>query len=211
MQVNCPSCGSQIESDDMNLTELIGKCRRCHALVDLREFIAHPAEPIPSPTVPVQGEFPIPTRFNIADDGHGFTISWRWFDGEFILLALFLVFWDGILIELYSGPWANIGFLSIIFIFTLPHAVLGIWLTYNALAGFLNRTTIRVGSAELTVRHGPLPFFGNRRIPVEQIDQLYCEQAVHQSNADISYSYEVSALDEGRKKSQSDRPSMRSL
>jgi hypothetical protein len=62
----------------------------------------------------------------------------------------------------------------------LPHfAPLFFVATLGALYGFaaalVNRTTIEVRGAELTVRHAPLPWWGARTIERGTIDQVFCD------------------------------------
>ena len=127
-------------------------------------------------------------------------ITRRWFSCVFIFLAFFCVFWDGFLVFWYSIAFGA-GAPLIAKLFPILHLALGIGLTYFTLAGFVNRTTIEVASDELTIQHGPLPWFGNHRLPVDQLEQLYSRQVVNQGkNGRISYSYKVNAVTrEGKK------------
>jgi hypothetical protein len=55
-------------------------------------------------------------------------------------------------------------------------------LTYSVLTGFLNRTVVEVSDLILTIRHGPLPWWGNRELPRSQIEQLFCERTWARTN-----------------------------
>jgi hypothetical protein len=54
----------------------------------------------------------------------------------------------------------------------------GLWLVvhYVPLAHLLNRTTIRLRHGILTVRHGPLPWPGNRTLPWSSVKQVYVKK-----------------------------------
>jgi hypothetical protein len=74
----------------------------------------------------------------------------------------------------------------------------GVGLTYFTLAGFLNQTTIEVDTFRLSIRHGPLPWFGNCTLPAAEIGQLYCQERTRrQNNGGSSTTYSVSAVTKG--------------
>ena len=56
-----------------------------------------------------------------------------------------------------------------------PFALATILSIYGFAAALVNRTTIEVRGAELTVRHAPLPWWGTRTIERGRIDQLFCD------------------------------------
>lgn len=49
---------------------------------------------------------------------------------------------------------------------------------YYTLGGFFNSTIIEVTRGALRLRHGPLPWFGGRRLPAAALRQLYTERTV---------------------------------
>lgn len=199
MNVTCPSCGSQVQSDDMNLANMVGKCRSCHSLINLRDLLPSPPQPAPQAGPRERPRVPMPPGFVVDDSGPGLTITRRWFSFLFIFLAFFCIAWDSFLVFWYSmafgmdAPW-------IMKVFPVAHLAVGIGLTYFTLAGFLNRTTIRVDGEELIIRHGPLPWLGNCRIPVDQLEQLYSQEERYRGRYGVTYSYKVNAVTkEGRK------------
>ena len=74
----------------------------------------------------------------------------------------------------------------IMIVFPIGHLAVGIGLTYATLAGFLNSTAVEVGQGELSVRHFPLPWGGNRTLAAGQIVQLHCEQKLSNKNQNSS-------------------------
>src|SRR5262249_46570692 len=136
---------------------------------------------------------PMPSGFKVDDTGVGLWITRRWFSGAFIFLAFFCVAWDSFLVFWYTmafganAPW-------IFKVFPIIHLAVGVSLTYFTLAGFVNHTTIHVDGEDLTVRHMPLPWFGNHRLPLRQLDQLYSQQEVNRNRNGPSYSYKVNAV-----------------
>ena len=78
-------------------------------------------------------------------------------------------------------------------------AAAGVGLTYTVLTGFINRTRVEVNRALLTIRHGPLPWVGNRVLPGRSLAQLYGEEVISKSRNGTSVSYSLFAVDrEGR-------------
>ncbi|MEZ6053037.1 MAG: hypothetical protein R3C02_16880 [Planctomycetaceae bacterium] len=59
-------------------------------------------------------------------------------------------------------------------------------LTYYGLCLLVNSTEFQVDNEFLKVSHGPLPWYGNRRIPVKDIIQL--STRMHRSRHDLHYS-----------------------
>jgi hypothetical protein len=55
----------------------------------------------------------------------------------------------------------------------------------------VNSTRIAVEGGILTVRHGPLPWPGNRSLPVADLQQLFCEEVVGSKG---SRSYRLNAV-----------------
>jgi hypothetical protein len=47
---------------------------------------------------------------------------------------------------------------------------------YYAITGYVNKTTVNVDYGQLTVRHGPLPWWGDRQIEPTHIVQLYSKE-----------------------------------
>lgn len=97
-----------------------------------------------------------------------------WYRPQLFLALLFCIVWDGFLVGWYARALhqpANLFGL----IFPLAHVGIGLCLTYATLAGFVNRTTFGVGDGELVIRHGPLPWPGNRRLPAAALRQILDE------------------------------------
>ena len=68
----------------------------------------------------------------------------------------------------------------------IPFTALGLMALYSTLAGLLNRTVIKVTSEFISVRHGPLPWWDNRSLRIDQLERLYCNK--HTKSGSRSYS-----------------------
>ena len=89
--------------------------------------------------------------------------------------------WNGFLVLWYWNalrpPRERIAWLGVII--CLPHAAIGLFLIYATLAGFLNRTVIKVTSELLTVWQGPVPYWGSHRsVPIDELERLDCDKAI---------------------------------
>ncbi len=186
MKLSCESCGALIPADDINLERLVAKCRHCDSVFSFDGRLAGRVAPRRRPPLPKglaieKGEPPLPSEPTyrtapVAERGP-LEITRRWFRPHHLGLLFFCVFWDGFLVVWYSlGSLMHVPLLF--FIFPLLHVAVGLGLTYSTLAGLVNRTFIGVADGSLSIRHAPLPWFGNRSIPVEHLRQLYVRDRV---------------------------------
>jgi hypothetical protein len=84
-------------------------------------------------------------------------------------------------------------------LFPLLHVAVGIGLTYYVIAGYLNKTYVRVDISNIVIKHAPLPFFGNKTLNSSGIKQLYTKEKVSHSRHGSSVSYEVHVITHDRK------------
>lgn len=84
-------------------------------------------------------------------------------------------------------------------VFPIAHLAVGVGLTYYTLAGFLNHSQVIVDRDIFSIRHGPLPWMGNLRVPVSHVKQLYCKESPGKKDGSITYQMSV-VLKDGRKK-----------
>jgi hypothetical protein len=200
--VQCPSCGFQVQAADMNLETMSARCRVCQSIIGLRGFMAAPdasrdslagAEMQPDGTLAAAAPLPVPMpeRLSISAEGGRLQIERRWMTWTAIFLVFFCVMWFGFL-----GFWYLMAFTTgsrAMMLFPLLHVALGLFIAYTTVAMFLNRTLITAADGRLTVRHGPLPWMGNRDVPTAGLEQLYCEQHVSRSRNGTTVTYSVRA------------------
>jgi hypothetical protein len=170
--LQCPSCASPIPAEALESTDEFITCAYCGSLTTL---------PGRRRGVPFQERPPLalPPGMAIQATPHGLVLTRRWFTWIVLFLIPFCLVWNGFLITWYSvalstqAPAMALGF-------PLIHVGVGVFLTYYTLATLINRTRLSVERGELVIRHGPLPWFGYRRVPGILIDQLYCKAHVTQ-------------------------------
>jgi hypothetical protein len=185
--MECLQCKAVIPAEDVNLDNLLAKCRNCGEVFSFADAMQRPVGvggrglklPAPQPDSLRVEEFAVNTPGIL---GPGRQIMHRWFSWPILLLGVFCVAWDSFLVNWYWEAFNNPGFQGqgqwqwLMIVFPLPHLAVGVGLTYFVLAGLLNYTIVQVCGTELTVRQGPLPWKGNRRLDAATIIQLYCDQ-----------------------------------
>jgi predicted Zn finger-like uncharacterized protein len=194
--MDCPHCHAQILDDDVNLNNLVAKCRRCHEVFSFANQVAPPSSNA-SPSHPARLPAPRPENFRIEEMNDRKRIIHRWFSPMYIGLIAFCLFWDGFLVLWYVIGFTQNGPLMML-LFPLIHVAIGLFLTYFTVAGFFNRTFVDVvADGRLVIQHGPLPWFGNRSLEIAVIRQFFCEQTPVWSRSDNTRStpwYSVNAL-----------------
>lgn len=108
----------------------------------------------------------------IDDQPGRFRITRRWFSYWNLLGLAFFTFFVYLVVR--QALRANPPDLAAVSWKTWVMAMVGLCGWYAELAGVFNRTVIEVRGGELTVRHGPIPWVGRRRLRTGDIAQLYC-------------------------------------
>lgn len=173
--LKCPACGSALAAKDLDPARSLAKCAHCGALMSLAPPTVGPGG------VRARPEIPLPPALRVTELPDGLEIRRRWFTPGVIFLAFFCVAWDGFLVFWYGIAFKT-GAPLIMSLFPLIHVAVGVGLTYTTLATIFNTTRIRLTWNDLSVTHSPLPWPGNRTIPRQEIDQLYCRRFVHRSS-----------------------------
>jgi hypothetical protein len=125
----------------------------------------------------------LPDGFQLDDDGLERRVSWRWFSWHamrgIIFAAIFSVPIDFVLYAYVNSPdksWPG-PTLAITLSLALPPAAI----FYGWLAYLVNRTTVRVDAARVSVRHGPLPWLGAKDVAKADIDGVVSEMVINDS------------------------------
>lgn len=190
MKLICAACNFDIPADDINIHLGIAKCRQCASVFNFLDRLdAVSAESARRQRAAV----PVPPRYQVESWGKELTIRKRWYKPFLFLMAFFCVVWNGFLVAWYTialgtgAPW-------IVKLFPLIHVAVGVGLTYATVCGFVNNTVIRVAGMTLSVRHGPLPWFGNRTLGTSELKQLYCTRTLRRNRRSVSERYALNAV-----------------
>lgn len=201
----CIRCGASLRPEDVDASAGTARCRDCGEVFSF----AHRGVAVPgvnaAPTIATNEVLTRPPQMVVDHQGRRLLIRWRWFTPTYLMLALFCVAWDSFLIFWYSIAFRSHNTPWLMVVFPVVHVAAGVGLTYSTLCGFINRTTLEITPDGLTIRHGPLPWAGNRQLAATQIRQPFCDvsmsrNAVNANRNTASPTYQVSAvLNDGSK------------
>lgn len=164
----------------------MAKCSSCAAVFGFADKVAGAA-------LHAKREVQMPRGYSLGTDGADLVITRRWFSAKYIFLLFFCIFWDGFLFFWYSTAVSG-GAPLVAILFPLLHVGVGVFLTYTTIAGFLNRTRVSVNPAELRIKHYPLPWPGNRTVPRQELEQLFCSEKLSNSKNGVHYTYGLYAV-----------------
>ena len=140
-------------------------------------------------------ELGLPEKLTLQHLASGIEISRSWFTWSVIFMTGFAIVWDSFLILWYSAATAGSGNLLML-LFPIGHVAAGVFITYSALTGWLNSTRIRVDQGRISVRHGPLPWLGNKTVDGSMLKQLYSKEVIT-SGRSTTVTYEVHVITAG--------------
>lgn len=204
MNLNCKHCNTLVLAEDINLNNMLAKCRRCNSVFSFAGEVANPAQsamPIGFAQDRQRPRVPIPNGVTVENMGNKLTLTQKWFSWKYIPMVFFCVVWDSFLLFWYSMAFG--GNAPIIFLlFPMIHVAVGVGLTYLTIAGFLNSSILEVTREELSIQHRPLPWFGNKTIPIMNITQLFSEEKISHTKNGTSRAYSLNLVTrDGRKES----------
>jgi hypothetical protein len=165
------------------------------------ELLALLSDPLASEGIQVAGEpLPVPTNVVCDKQADRVTLSRRWFSWTSVLMAPICILFDSAVIGTCAlTARGDLALLALILL--LPGILLALWISYYALARFVNRTVVTLTTGGLSIRHGPLPWPGNRSFPIHHVKEFCCEKRTSRDYAgQVSESYTLSAvLEDGRR------------
>lgn len=183
MKIYCSLCGKEIPMSDVDLVGKIAKCNNCNNVFSFSIPAASEGERVP------MGK---PKDFSLERSAAGLTIVRRWFSPEIIFLTFFCLFWNG-----FMAVWFYTAIKQKIYVMALfgsLHGAIGLGLLYTVLAGYFNKTYIRVSRNSLTIVHRPLPWLGQKNLTQHNLRQLYSKEVAYNGKHGYSYSYSVQAV-----------------
>lgn len=188
LQLSCPRCATSIQSENINISNLVAKCHHCNSVFNFSNNLEVASRNRP--------EIMLPTGFEAFSTLSTLDIefSWKQTSKGLGFIIFFALFWNGILsifviTALVTGEYEMLLFTSI-------HLLVGISLIYYILTVLLNKTYILVSKREIQVEHRPLrlPFHPNRNISAMDLDQLFISKYVSsKTNNRPNYAFSVVA------------------
>lgn len=180
MNVFCPQCGVAIAAKDVNVCAKAAVCAACDSVFDVRGAVGG-ERPIFNPFMRVRQRRP--WYFQVSNRRHRLLIRWSWFS---IVLIPFGIIGVGCSLAgsgmCYRSMAENAGYVSL-----ASGAVfcgLGLVTVIVVIGIGINRTDIIVTQGELRIRHRPIPFYKGVTIPLEAIEQLFCQKVEGRSSGE---------------------------
>ena len=132
-------------------------------------------------------EIGLPDKFELFHRGSYIEITWKWFRWRIVFITVNAIIWSGLLFNAYSEAGKSMEWLVKPMVVYFLHGAIGIGLMYYIVAGWFNRTHIFVTRGRVVVRHGPIPWLGNKELKVSNLKQLYAKEKIREG----SVTYEV--------------------
>lgn len=183
-ELKCRNCGSPLKTEDISPQISAARCSHCGSIFALP--VAGGEKKYARP------EVSLPKRIQIEERMDGLTITRRWMTHSIWILLFFTVVWNGFMV-MWNGMALSRGD-GRMALFSILHVSIGIFLIYMVLATFLNTTKVIVSGDFVTVRIGPLPWLGNKRLMKGELEQLYCTERVKHSKNGPSVTYQVEVI-----------------
>jgi len=217
MTIVCKSCGASVPADDVNIDNMLAKCRQCDAVFDISNQVHGREEQPSAPHVDAprthrrRPQVPLPPGLKVTRSGsvpgatqaagpyreaghpsdRSLKITRRWYSHQHLGMLFFCIAWDSFLVFWYTMAGASGNWLMILF--PIAHVAVGVSLTYATLAGLFNRTRITVTDQRLAIKHYPIPWRGNHNLAARDLEQLYVERVGGNSD-DASENYRLCAV-----------------
>lgn len=185
--MTCPTCGAKMAPSLLEPERY--QCQYCGNEYLLKNLLGKPESTVGK----IRPRLAPPESVKIERETDRVRMIHRWFSFKYIPLAFFALAWDVFLIFWYGmafttgPPW-------IMICFPIAHVAVGVGLTYSVLTGFFNRTIVELTRDELAVWFEPLPWLGEKTLPVAEISQFYCKKKVSQNSKGTSVNYALHAV-----------------
>ncbi len=185
--MTCPTCGAKMAPSLLEPERY--QCQYCGNEYLLKNLLGKPESTVGK----IRPRLAPPESVKIERETDRIRMIHRWFSFKYIPLAFFALAWDVFLVFWYGmafttgAPW-------IMICFPVAHVAVGVGLTYSVLTGFFNRTIVELTRDELAVWFEPLPWLGEKILPVAEISQFYCKKKVSQNSKGTSVNYALHAV-----------------
>ena len=192
--LECPSCGGKTQFSPQSDTFVCQYCGNEHIFnLPTRNRRRGNEDEKVSRTLAMLAQ---PREVRVQKNGQTLSLSWRWFRWPIVFLIFFCIAWDSFLCFWYSMALStDLGGMNLIMIiFPIAHVAVGVGLSYYTLASLFNRTTVRLDRKRFSVQHDPVPWPGEVKVPVGELEQLYCKEKVNRSSDGDSRSYKLCAV-----------------
>jgi hypothetical protein len=162
------------------------------------ELLAVLSDPLASEGIEVTGglpaSVPVPRNIICERQATGVTLTQRWFSWTSVMTVPYCILLDALVVVAYAlRPKGDLPLLT--FLLVLPGILVALGATYYLVARLVNRTVVTVTARELSMRHGPLPWPGNRSVVLQQMKEFRCGKRTSRNYAgDVWQTYTLNAV-----------------
>ncbi len=167
-KINCPSCQSEVNADNLNLEKSVAKCGGCNAVFSIEEELKHVKK-----NIEVKQEFFRPEGIDLFFYKDDLNITVQQAMTALDAIGLFSL-------PLFSFLTTAIYLKKAPFPFWVPvlFALGSIYFIYKAFNYSKYKTYIDINSNQMSIRSQPKNFKKDKTIPTIDIDQLYIKHHV---------------------------------
>lgn len=181
--LSCKNCDTHISAKDININKAIAKCPECdHVFSFEQDLNVHLHKP----------EVMMPKNIEVLELRSELNLYRKWWGPKFIGIAFFALFWNGFMVVWFSMAIATGAYPMALF--GTIHAIAGLGMIYWVIAGTFNTTEVRTTKNRFYIKHGPIPWRGNREIEVSNISQFFTKMHIQRNDNSTTYSYELHAV-----------------
>lgn len=197
--LSCPNCEHFVKAEDINIDKTLAKCSNCDHVFNFGHNYPHLADAYSRPDLLIpEGLEVLKLRSELDVQVNWWKSGSKGFTG---FLLTFTLMWNLILLPFVITAIAS-GQLYIL-LFTSVHLLVGISMLARVFAQFFNTTHVNLTRRYLEIKTRPVPdlFRKDRKIPVEEIEQLYVTKYVSaRKNNTPQYAHALYALLKNGKK-----------
>lgn len=169
MAITCNECGKSVPEEKVTLSGLV-KCEACGS-------VFRPGEKKRETSLSRHKKIRVGALggIDMRPTSEGLEIIRRWFDHRVWFTLGMALFWNGLFywfVWLSGGEFLQSEESILFYLFGFG----GLCWAYVAFAHLFNQTTIRMTSETIVVRHRPVPWLGNKTVPVAKVAQVYCKR-----------------------------------
>ncbi len=160
--LRCPSCKTPFVPENVNLALGVASCGACGTVHDLsaRRGTQH-----------ALSRSPVDPTGLVIEEGRRPSVRWSWRTWQIAFFVVWCTFWDLGMLAMVASAVSTGAYEMLLF--GSLHITAGAAVTYYLLALIFNSTTVAVSDEEVTVAHGPLPWFGGRAVARADVAQFY--------------------------------------
>jgi hypothetical protein len=192
--MNCTRCNGQIQAEDCNLSTLVARCRACQHVFRFADQLEPEAQ---EPPATLRAKRPANLVVDNRSSAFGRRIWWPWADARAKSgTILVCVYCDAMLALLWFFPSNPQRLYDPAYLVPMSFFVaVAVCLNYYTVARVVNRTSVELDGGQLTLRHGPVPWPGNRAFEMADVDEVVFDDDSQWRQGVLTHRFYVTVID----------------